>query len=148
MFLSSCQCLSAQPLKLPPCSHRQHHHRIDHIARSSLMMPRSVADATRFTATVPHAHSKSSHIPSTSPTAPSPTNRPRETPQQRVTRLRAAALKAKAGKISTADKIIVRGRIWADRAHRFVTLSLVGLTGLCTFLFPSSAFSIRKPTYS
>ncbi|KAH0536196.1 hypothetical protein FGG08_006904 [Glutinoglossum americanum] len=92
-------------------------------------MPRSAADATRFTATAPHAHSKSSRIPSASPTMPSPPNR-QETPQQKVARLRAAALKAKEGNISAFDKVVVRGRVWADRAHRFVTLSLVGLTGL------------------
>jgi hypothetical protein len=103
----------------------------------STAMPRSVADATRFTPTAPHAHSKSP-IPS-SPTATSPRNTPQETPQQKVARLRAAALKAKAGRISTFDRIVVTGRAWADRAHRFVTLSLVGLTGSHSIpLIPSS----------
>ena len=91
-------------------------------------MPRSAVDATRFTATMPHAHSKTPHISASPRTMPSP-NRPKETPQEKVARLKAAARRAKAGNISTFDRIVVRGRVWADRAHRIVTLSLVGLTG-------------------
>ncbi|KAI9766445.1 MAG: hypothetical protein M1840_006552 [Geoglossum simile] len=78
---------------------------------------------------MPHAHSGPPHI-SASPRTTSPTNRPKETPQEKVARLKAAARRAKTGNISTFDRIVVRGRLWADRAHRVVTLSLVGLTAI------------------
>jgi hypothetical protein len=45
-----------------------------------------------------------------------------------VRRLRAAADKAREAQISTFDKMIIRGRVWADRAHRFTALSLIGAT--------------------
>ncbi|KAI9799649.1 MAG: hypothetical protein M1833_003964 [Piccolia ochrophora] len=92
-------------------------------------MPRSASDATRFTATGPHAHS----YPSTSRSAPSSSSpaSPQETPQQKVARLRAAAQKARLDKISTFDKVVVAGRTWADRVHRVAALSLIGATGIC-----------------
>jgi Cytochrome oxidase c assembly len=108
-------------------------------------MPRSAADATRFTATMPHAHSKSPHI-SASPRTTSSPNRPKETPQEKVARLKAAARRAKAGNISTFDRIVVRGRVWADRAHRIVTLSLVGLTGSSFLLTPSTHLQLTENT--
>ncbi|KAI9820170.1 MAG: hypothetical protein M1827_005792 [Pycnora praestabilis] len=91
-------------------------------------MSRSAADATRFTATGPHAHSKSS-IPGSSPSSP----QNRETPQEKVIRLRNAARQARLEKVSTFDKIVVRGRVIADKAHRFTALSLIAATGLVTF---------------
>ncbi|KAI9778875.1 MAG: hypothetical protein M1839_007838 [Geoglossum umbratile] len=78
---------------------------------------------------MPHAHSKPPYISAFPRTTPSP-GRPRETPQEKVARLKAAARKAKAGNISAFDRVLIRGRIWADRAHRVVTLSLVGLTAI------------------
>jgi hypothetical protein len=54
-----------------------------------------------------------------------------ETPQQRVARLREAARRAKSNQISTVDKIIDRGRVWADKAHRVAAFSLIGATVLC-----------------
>lgn len=83
--------------------------------------PRSVADATRFTATGPHAFTRTSPAPA--PAAPT------ETPQQRVARLRGAANQAKLAQVSTFDRIVDRGRIWADRAHRAVAIGLIGATG-------------------
>ena len=87
-------------------------------------MARSATDATRFTSTTPHAATK-----------PKPVSRnpgpPGETPQQRVRRLRAAADKARDAQISTFDKFLLRGRVWADKAHRFTAFSLIGLT--CMF---------------
>ncbi|KAK6615975.1 hypothetical protein H4I95_01127 [Botrytis cinerea] len=84
-------------------------------------MARSATDATRFTSTTPHAATK-----------PKPVSRnpgpPGETPQQRVRRLRAAADKARDAQISTFDKFLLRGRVWADKAHRFTAFSLIGLT--------------------
>lgn len=96
------------------------------------MPPRSAADATRFTSTTPHASAKpaSSAVPTRGgapkPRTPGP---PGETPQQKVARLRAAAQRNRDAQVSGVDKLIVRGRVWADRAHRFTTLTLVGITG-------------------
>ena len=83
-------------------------------------MPRSVADATRFTPTGPHAF--------TAAPAPGSTG---ETPQQRVARLRDAARKAKDQKMAGTmmDRIVDRGRVWADRAHRITAVGLIGATG-------------------
>ncbi|KAH6719142.1 cytochrome oxidase c assembly-domain-containing protein [Leptodontidium sp. MPI-SDFR-AT-0119] len=91
-------------------------------------MPRSATDATRFTSTIPHqskAQLPSKGLPPRKPAPPSP---PGETPQQKVRRLRAAADAARDAQITTFDKVIVRGRVWADRAHKFVTLSLIAAT--------------------
>lgn len=88
---------------------------------------RSAVDATRFTPTGPYAHSKApSFRGSTIPLTTPPAN---ETPQQKVARLRRAANDAKLAQESGWDRVIVRGRVWADRAHRVTALSLVGLTG-------------------
>jgi hypothetical protein len=82
--------------------------------------PRSVADATRFTPTGPHAFT------------PSPAAASGETPQQRVARLRDVARKVKAEKNAGTimDRIVDRGRVWADRAHRITALGLIGATGM------------------
>ncbi|KAF2210184.1 hypothetical protein CERZMDRAFT_91192 [Cercospora zeae-maydis SCOH1-5] len=94
-------------------------------------MARSPSDATRFTATGPYA---SSTFTSAAPGATTssridfgsaPAN---ETPQQKIQRLRAAAARAKQGRETTFDKSVRIGRVWADRAHRFTALSLIGLT--------------------
>jgi hypothetical protein len=46
-----------------------------------------------------------------------------------VARLKEAARKAKQGQESSFDRVVARGRVWADRAHKFTTLSLIGFTG-------------------
>jgi hypothetical protein len=83
-------------------------------------MPRSVADATRFTPTGPHAFTQS-HAAGTG-----------ETPQQRVARLRDAARRAREEKAagSVFDRVLDRGRVWADRAHRVAAVGLMGATGM------------------
>ena len=118
-------------------------------------MPRSVVDATRFTATAPHMYSKPSSFrspasntfsPSSNPgsrslprgpsSSPSqripPYNSPAkpETPAEKVARLRAAHVAQRNAQISQWDKIVVRGRIVADAAHRYTALGLIGLTGM------------------
>jgi len=102
-------------------------------------MPRSAIDATRFTSTTPHATSAKPFYPAASNpgsapiaarAAPAP---PGETPQQKVKRLREAASRARDAKLTTFDKAIVRGRVWADRAHRFTALTLIGITGMIPF---------------
>ncbi|RDL42069.1 Uncharacterized protein BP5553_02048 [Venustampulla echinocandica] len=93
-------------------------------------MPRSAIDATRFTSTTPHATAPGSTLPLKA----RPTKQPGpkgETPQEKVRRLRAAADRARDANISTFDKLIIRGRVWADRAHRFTALSLIGATFIC-----------------
>jgi hypothetical protein len=91
--------------------------------------PRSVADATRFTATGPHAFTRA---PPSSGSASGG-----ETPQQRVARLREAANRAKMDQVGTFDRIVDRGRIWADRAHKVVAIGLIGATGALLFFVPS-----------
>ncbi|KAE9377119.1 hypothetical protein N431DRAFT_542532 [Stipitochalara longipes BDJ] len=97
-------------------------------------MPRSATDATRFTSTTPHASAKppapNLNLPGRSSVPPRKPGPPGETPQQKVKRLRAAADRARDAQISTFDKVLVRGRVWADRAHRFTALSLIGATVL------------------
>lgn len=103
-------------------------------------MPRSPTDATRFTATGPYASSGASVAASSSNAsatassgsqisfgAPAPAG---ETPQQKIARLRAAATQAKLGKETQFDQVVRVGRVWADRAHRFAAMSLIGLTVL------------------
>ncbi|KAI7192582.1 hypothetical protein KC316_g6460 [Hortaea werneckii] len=94
-------------------------------------MARSPSDATRFTATGPYASSSPS-FGSNNPgqfsqidfgSAPAG-----ETPQQKIARLRAAAAAAKRGKESNFDSVVRVGRVWADRAHRFTAVGLIGLT--------------------
>ncbi|KAI5852464.1 hypothetical protein DFP73DRAFT_532788 [Morchella snyderi] len=85
--------------------------------------PRSVADATRFTATGPHAFTRAPPI--------SGSGSGGETPQQRVARLREAANRAKMDQVGMFDRIVDRGRIWADRAHKVVAIGLIGATVLC-----------------
>ncbi|KAI9845045.1 MAG: hypothetical protein M1838_001925 [Thelocarpon superellum] len=116
---------------------------------------RSPADATRFTATGPVAHSRAalnssrsaaasasrSAAASASPSAvassasafPTSSSSPPtgESAQAKVTRLKNAARQARLDQVSTFDKVIVTGRTWADRAHRFVALGLIGATAIC-----------------
>ncbi len=112
--------------------------------------PRSVSDATRFTATTPHASSKAGTgaaaasaglrftPPSNTPAGASgggPKGTPLgETPQQRVQRLRAAHLRAKAAQMSRFDRVIELGRRFFDSAHKATVIGLVGLTGRCLLL--------------
>ncbi|MCJ1415287.1 hypothetical protein MMC32_001619 [Xylographa parallela] len=125
-------------------------------------MSRSAADATRFTATSPHAYSKPSALRSAASNTFSPSSYPRthplprnakqqsptlggpaakpplsETAAQKVARLRAAHAMQKEAQISTWDRVVVRGRVIADAAHRFTALGLIGLTvlagGVATF---------------
>lgn len=84
-----------------------------------------------------------SHAPSSPrpPPAPSPPNASpsEETPAQKVARLRAARFAAKQAQIPLWDRIVVEGRIWADRIHRFTALSLIGFTSMV------SSFSSSTP---
>jgi hypothetical protein len=54
---------------------------------------------------------------------------PNETPAQKVARLREAARRAKMANESRFDRVVSVGRVWADRAHKITTYSLIGFTG-------------------
>ncbi|KAL8976376.1 MAG: hypothetical protein Q9177_006869 [Variospora cf. flavescens] len=137
-------------------------------------MSRTVADATRFTATSPHAYSKPSSIlrsanatfspspytasgsaasQSRGPPAPlsnrppsqQPPNVPQhETPQQKVARLRALRAAEKLKPLSLWDRTVVRGRRWADVAHRTTALGLMGFT----VIYPQTPPSFLPPLSS
>lgn len=127
-----------------------------------LRVPRSAADATRFTATGPYAYSRpnrSSNITARTttvdPSFPSPPPAgdashsarsappnastidyaatqapPNETPQQKVARLREAARRAKLEQEPLTEKILRRGRVIADKAHRVTVMGFIGLSGM------------------
>ena len=93
---------------------------------------------TRFTSTSPHASANPSSFTYQAPN-PSQTSAPNagfnvsqggETPAQRVARLRAAARaqKERLG-MSRTDRMLARGRVFADGAHRVVAYGLMGFTG-------------------
>lgn len=122
------------------CDPPTNHHSLYHTLAT---MPRSATDATRFTSTTPHASkpiskpTSAAHLPSrnTPPRKPAgktgaaaPAAAGGETPLEKVKRLRAAADRARDAQVSTFDKVLVRGRVWADRAHRFTALTLIGAT--------------------
>ncbi|TVY16439.1 hypothetical protein LARI1_G005542 [Lachnellula arida] len=88
-------------------------------------MPKSATDATRFTSTTPHASAKPPPSRPQRKGTPGPAG---ETPQEKVARLRAAADRARNAQVTTMDRLLVRGRVWADRAHKFTALSLIGAT--------------------
>ncbi|KAF5862142.1 hypothetical protein ETB97_012127 [Aspergillus alliaceus] len=102
-------------------------------------MSRSAADATRFTATGPYAHSKPGAAPyklpgfmagaQSQPTGPSG-GRP-ETPKEKVERLRAQARAARlAQSTSRVDTMIDVGRRFANKAHKAMVYTLIAASGL------------------
>lgn len=120
----------------------------------SSRLSRSAIDATRFTATSPHAYSKPTRtIPSSTssstpnarakpqpPRIPNPqapkrppqlgsTVKPTETPAEKVARLRAARIAEREAQVTTWDRLVVKGRIWADAAHKVTVLTIVAFSG-------------------
>jgi hypothetical protein len=113
--------------------------------------PRSVSDATRFTANTLHASSKTATPPPRFTTRKSRAAPPStggsggsgggsnagsspllETPEQRVARLRAAHRKAKEAEVSKFDKVVDKSRRIFDSAHKLTVAGLIGFTGECT----------------
>ncbi|KAK0744267.1 cytochrome oxidase c assembly-domain-containing protein [Apiosordaria backusii] len=99
--------------------------------------PRTVSDATRFTATTPHADSKSSRFSKPgSPTSIPPSRGPGgnpirlETPDEKVARLRAAHQRAKLANVSKLEQYLAVGRSLADKGHRLSVMALIGFSGL------------------
>lgn len=109
--------------------------------------PRSVSDATRFTAATPHASSRPPAEPRFSnqgaSSAPPPNKsggaRPGrvETPEERVARLRAAHQRAVASRVSRFDRIVDGGRRFFDSAHKVAVMGLIGFTGNANANHPS-----------
>lgn len=116
-------------------------------------MSRTATDGTRFTQTSPHAYSNpipnrsspsNSSTPRSRPQPQRPRNRnnnappagPIETPAQKVARLRAARMAAREAELTRWDRIVLRGRVWADRAHKITALSLIAFTGMSSSLVP------------
>ncbi|KAK4187413.1 cytochrome oxidase c assembly-domain-containing protein [Podospora australis] len=129
--------------------------------------PRSVSDATRFTATTPHASSKSAEPRFNLPRKPgaaaataskiggggkgggaggSPGPKADdiilETPEQKVARLRAAHQRAKLAKVSRLDKFLEVGRKVADSGHRLTVVGLIGLSGIAALVTVYTAFDM------
>ncbi|WEW59055.1 hypothetical protein PRK78_004523 [Emydomyces testavorans] len=109
-------------------------------------MSRSAIDATRFTATAPHAYSKPSSsfkLRNSQGVHPSSGGQNQETPRQKVERLRAEARAARIAKSSSPlDRLIERGRVWADRAHRVTVFCLIAASGIAGILTIYSATSL------
>ena len=135
-----------------------HLHKPNSLQSHKPTMSRSAADATRFTATSPHAYSKPTPLRSTASTPqskstppyrfPNP-NAPRkpppatpsippqtETPAEKVARLRAARFAEIEAQTTTWDRIVLRGRVWADRAHHVTVYAILGFSGTSPPLFP------------
>ncbi|KAI1934888.1 hypothetical protein LOZ12_006246 [Ophidiomyces ophidiicola] len=130
-------------------------------------MSRSATDATRFTATAPHAYSKpgpslkwpgaklknAQNTPSpvgggSSSSSSNNNGTHQETPKEKVERLRAEARAARiANSSSTVDRVISRGRVWVDRLHRITVFSLIaasGVAGLLTIYSVTSLISHNR----
>lgn len=92
-------------------------------------MPKSATDATRFTSTTPQASAKS--LPSTHPqkttTKPGP---PGETTAQKIRRLKDARDSARNAQVPVIDRMLVKGRVVADWAHKITAMTLI--TATCT----------------
>ncbi|KAI3330719.1 hypothetical protein F4824DRAFT_492018 [Ustulina deusta] len=124
--------------------------------------PRSVADATRFTSSTPHANTKSTPAAGTgrsssSPHASSSSSLPRrgggvgasipqETMEERVRRLRAAHLAAKQHNISRMDQVIGGSRRLFDVAHKFTVMGLIGFSGIA--LLVTAYATVDMMTYN
>ncbi|KAB8255276.1 cytochrome oxidase c assembly-domain-containing protein [Aspergillus pseudonomiae] len=113
-------------------------------------MSRSAADATRFTATGPYAHSKPGAAPYKLPgfmaNAQSQGSgnggRP-ETPKEKVERLRAQARAARmAQSTSRVDSLIDFGRRFANKAHKTMVYTLIAASGICGALTVYSMVSL------
>ncbi|KAF7589869.1 hypothetical protein BBP40_003581 [Aspergillus hancockii] len=113
-------------------------------------MSRSAADATRFTATGPYAHSKPGSAPYKLPgfmsnagqAGSAPGGKP-ETPKEKVERLRAQARAARlAQSTSRVDMLIDVGRRFANKAHKAMVYSLIAASGICGALTVYSMVSL------
>ncbi|OJZ80767.1 hypothetical protein ASPFODRAFT_212510 [Aspergillus luchuensis CBS 106.47] len=122
-------------------------------------MSRSAADATRFTATGPYAHSKPGSASSAAPyklpsSMAKPTSQQQqqpqlnangrpESPKEKVERLRAQARAARlAQSTSRVDQMIEVGRRFANKAHKTMVYTLIAASGVCGALTVYSVISL------
>ncbi|KAL2821047.1 cytochrome oxidase c assembly-domain-containing protein [Aspergillus granulosus] len=119
-------------------------------------MSRSAADATRFTATGPYASSKPSASspyklpgflatsnPSSQNNGSGPSGGRKETPKEKVERLRAQARAARIKQsTSRADQMIDFGRRFANKAHKGMVYTLITASGICGALTVYSMISL------
>lgn len=96
----------------------------------------------------PPSHSLPSHFiptPNASPSSPPrpPPPRPSETPAEKVARLRSARFEARKAQFSLWDRMVVGGRIWADRLHRITVYFLLLVSGM--FLLNGSHLDHSTP---
>ncbi|KPI43347.1 uncharacterized protein AB675_6780 [Cyphellophora attinorum] len=103
---------------------------------------------TRFTSNSIHASQKPS-TPNFSPrqpqgpTAAPASTAPIETPAEKVARLRAQLRSQRDGsQLTPTERFIAGGRRWADTAHRFTTVALLGLTGISAVVAVYGIFSL------
>ncbi len=54
-----------------------------------------------------------------------------ETPAEKVARLREARLREREAQITRWDRVVIRGRVWADRAHKISVYSIIGFSSTC-----------------
>ncbi|KXX72940.1 hypothetical protein MMYC01_210213 [Madurella mycetomatis] len=120
--------------------------------------PRSVSDATRFTAATPHASSKAAAPRFAAPrsgrgAAPGGGGSGSganvgsgivETPEQRVARLRAAHRRAKEAQVSRFDKVVDAGRRVFDSAHRITVYGIVLFTGVAVVATAYTAYDMMR----
>ena len=57
-----------------------------------------------------------------------------ETPAEKVARLRAQRMREREGQMTRWDRVVVRGRSWADRAHKVTVYFLVTFSGMFSCL--------------
>ncbi|RMZ84943.1 hypothetical protein DV738_g450, partial [Chaetothyriales sp. CBS 135597] len=121
-------------------------------------MARPSDSFTRFTPSSPHAaqhpsftatgaagtyRRTSRQIEANARGAPAPEG---ETPAQKVARLRAAARAQREAQYTTTDKLLAKGRRWADFAHRTTAYGLIALTGVSAVVGVYSLFSLIAHT--
>ena len=111
-------------------------------------LSRSAVDATRFTAATPHVYASptsSRPLKSASSTYSSLRKTPqlaaaaadpgmappqrKETPHEKVARLRAQRIAEREVSLPLPERVVMRGRKVADKAHRIVIYALLGSSG-------------------
>ncbi|RMZ92354.1 hypothetical protein DV736_g446, partial [Chaetothyriales sp. CBS 134916] len=121
-------------------------------------MARPSDSFTRFTPSSPHAtqhpslagvgaagsYRRTSRQIEANARAPPPPEA--ETPAQKVARLRAVARAQREAQYTTTDKLLAKGRRWADIAHRTTAYGLIALTGASALVGAYSLFSLIAHT--
>ena len=158
--LTACLELQSTPLSTT-ISHAMSRSAVD-ATRFTAVSPRAFARSTPSYRASPSTLSPSRAPPSNpkariNPNAPVPPRPidpkkgalggapPGETPLQKVARLRQVRLKERLAEMSRWDRVVMKGRVWADFAHRTTVVIILLFTGIQT---PSAdlLFFPRKST--